>query len=167
MIPPELIAAFFPEGMPGQAQPRERLRSDRPPPAGVFTARRRVTWRDIDAAQHVNNSNYLAYAEDCAMQVMAAHGWPLERLRSEGIALVARRHQIEYLQPALLDDELELATWASNVTGDSLKRHYTITRVSDGTLLAQVHSAYGWIDLATRRSARIPSAFMADFAVRT
>jgi len=167
MIPPELIAAFFPEGMPEQTRPRERLPSDPPPPVGVFTTRRRVTWRDIDAAQHVNNSNYLAYVEDCAMQVMAAHGWPLERLRSEGATLVARRHQIEYLQPALLDDELELATWASNVTEDSFMRHYTITRVNDGEVLDQVHSVYCWIDIAARRSVRISSAFLVDFAVVT
>jgi acyl-CoA thioesterase FadM len=59
-IPPEMIAAFFPEGMPEQSLPRERLPSAPPLPPGVFTARQRVTWRDIDGAQHVNNSNYLA-----------------------------------------------------------------------------------------------------------
>ena len=166
-IPPEMIAAFFPEGMPEQSLPRERLPSAPPPPPGVFTARQRVTWRDIDGAQHVNNSNYLAYVEDCAMQVMAAHGWPLARMWSDGVALVARRHQIEYLQPAVLDDELELATWASGMTDDSFVRHTTITRVSDRALLAQVHSVYGLLDLATRKSVSIPSAFMADFASNT
>ena len=117
-IPPELMTAFFPEGMPERAQPRERLPSASPPPTGVFISRRRVMWRDIDAAQHVNNSNYLAYVEDCAAQVVAAHGWSLERMRSEGAALVVRRFQIEHLQPALLDDELELTTWASHATHD-------------------------------------------------
>jgi acyl-CoA thioester hydrolase len=133
----------------------------------VFTARQRVTWREIDGAQHVNNSNYLAFVEDCAMQVMAAHGWPLARMWSDGVALVARRHQIEYLQPAVLDDELELATWASGMTGDSFVRHTTITRVSDGALSAQVRSVYGLLDLATRKSVGLPSAFVADFKSNT
>ena len=161
-IPSDLIAAFFPEGAPDQAPPRERSISAPPAPVGAFTARRRVTWRDIDAAQHVNNSNYLAYAEDCVAQAMAAHGWPLERMLSEGITLVARRHQIAYLQPALLDDELELATWASDVTDESFVRHTIITRVGDGTLLAQVHSAYGWLDLATEKPVGVPKAFTID-----
>ena len=166
-IPTEMIAAFVPEGMPGQSLPRERLPSAPPPPPGVFTARQRVTWREIDGAQHVNNSNYLAYVEDCAMQVMVAHGWPLTRMWSDGVALVARRHQIEYLQPAVLDDELELATWTSGMTGDSFVRHTTITRVSDGALSAQVRSVYGLLDLATRKSVSIPSTFMADFVSNT
>ena len=124
-------------------------------------------WHEIDGAQHVNNSNYLAYAEDCAMQVMAAHGWPSAWMWSDGVALVARRHQIEYLQPAVLDDELEVATWASDMTDDSFVRHTTITRVRDGALSAQVRSVYGLLDLATRKSVSIPSAFIADLAPNT
>jgi acyl-CoA thioester hydrolase len=166
-IPPEMIAAFIPEGMLEQSAPRERLPFAQPSPAQVFTARRHVTWRDIDGAQHVNNSNYLAFVEDCAMQIMAAHGWPMARMISEGMAIVARRHQLDYLQPALLDDELELATWTSDVTEDSFVRHSTITRVRDGTRLARVLSMYAWIDLATRKPISIPSAFLADLASNT
>jgi acyl-CoA thioesterase FadM len=66
------------------------------------------------------------------------------------------------LQPALLDDELELATSASDVTDESFMRHTTITRVSDGTLLAQVHSAYGWLDLATEKPVGVPAALTID-----
>jgi len=86
---------------------------------------------------------------------------------SDGVALVARRHQIEYLQPAVLDDELELATWTSGMTGDSFVRHTTIMRVSDGALSAQVRSVYSLLDLATRKSVCIPSAFVADFKSNT
>ena len=166
-IPPEMIAAFILEGVSERSLPRERLPSAPPPPPGVFITRHRVTWREIDGAQHVNNSNYLAYAEDCAMQVMAAHGWPSARMWSDGVAPVARRHQIEYLQPAVLDDELELATWASNMTDDSFVRYTAIKRVSDGALSAQVRSVYGLLDLATRKSVALPSAFVADFKSNT
>lgn len=163
-IPPELILAFFPEGLPKQAPSRERRPSAPPPPPGAWKTRRRVTWHDIDGAQHVNNSNYLAYVEDAAIDGMAVHGWPMARMLSEGTILVARRHHIEYLQSALLDDELELATWTSGMTEGSFTRHTTITRSRDGTLLAQVHSTCGWLDLATSTPACSPSAFKADLA---
>lgn len=161
---PELMAAFFPDGPPDPAPPRKRFPSAPPPPPGVFKMRRRVTWQDVDSARHVNNAVYLAYVEDCGVQVAAAHGWPLKRIWAEKFAIVARRHQIEYRQQALLDDELEVATWVSGVKRASATRHYTITRVDDGALLARVHTLWVWVGLDSGQPIRIPPAFLADFA---
>jgi acyl-CoA thioester hydrolase len=164
-IPLEMMAAFYPEGLPAEATaPRERLAPTPLPPPGVFRMRRRVEWRDIDTVGHVNNAVYLAYIEDCGVQVAVAYGWPIARMGAAGFALVARRHQIEYKQPAVLDDELEVATWISEVRHTSAIRHYTVTRLSDGALLARVRTFWVWIDLQTGRPIRIPDAFMADFA---
>jgi len=163
-IPPEMMAAFFPEGLPDPAPPRPRFPSAPTPPPGVFQVRRRVEWRDIDPAQHVNNATYLAYLEDCGVQVAAAHGWPMARMQAEGFASVVRRHRIEYQQPAVLDDELELATWLSDVKRATAVRHYTVTRVSDGALLARARTLWVWVDLETGRPIRVPGAFLADFA---
>jgi acyl-CoA thioester hydrolase len=163
-VPPELIAAFFPEGMLDVAPPRGRFPTAPPPPPGVFTMRRRVTWQDIDPEQHVNNAVYLNYVEDCGVQVASARGWPMERMRAEGFGILARRHQIEYRVSALLDDGLELATWVSDAKRATATRHYTITRVRDGALLARVHTLYVWVDVKTGRPIRIPPHFLADFA---
>jgi acyl-CoA thioester hydrolase len=160
-IPPDMVAAFCPEGLSELAPPRRRFPPAPPPPSSVFRLRRRVEWQDIDPAQHVNNAVYLAYVEDCGVQVAAAYGWPLARMQAEGFAIVARRHQIEYRQPAVLDDELELATWVSDVKRASAVRHYTITR--DSTLLAQARTRWVWADAKTGRPVRIPDAFLADF----
>jgi acyl-CoA thioester hydrolase len=163
-IPPEMMAAFFPEGLPDPAAPHPRFPSAPPPPPGVFRLRRRVEWRDIDPEQHVNNAVYLSYLEDCGVQVAAAHGWPMARMQAEGFAIVARRHQIEYQQPAVLDDELELATWISDVKRATAVRHYRVTRVRDGALLARARTLWVWVDLKTGRPIRIPGAFLANFA---
>ncbi len=163
-IPPELIAAFFPEGLPGSTPPRAKFPPAPPPPPGVFTMQRRVTWQDIGPAGHVNNAVYLAYVEDCGFQVAAAHGWPLTRMVNEGFGIIVRRQQIQYRQPALLDDELELATWVSNFKRTSGIRHYVIRRLSDGELAARVQTVYVWVDLKTGRPITIPAHFLADFA---
>ncbi|MBC7249792.1 MAG: acyl-CoA thioesterase [Anaerolineae bacterium] len=163
-IPRELMVAFFPEGPPDPAPPRPRFPPAPPPPPGVFRLRRRVEWRDLDPAQHVNNAVYLSYLEDCGVQVAAAYGWPMSRMQAEGWAVVARRLRIEYRQPAVLDDELELATWVSNVKRSSAVRHYIVTRVSDGALLARARTLWVWVDLKTGRPIRIPRAFLTDFA---
>jgi acyl-CoA thioester hydrolase len=164
-IPSEMMAAFYPEGLPsGATAPRQRPAPTPPPPPGVLRMQRRVEWRDVDPVGHVNNAVYLAYIEDCGVQVAAAYGWPMERMGAEGFAIVARRHQIEYKQPAVLDDELEVATWISEVRRTSAIRHYTVTRLNDDMLLARAHTYWVWIDLKTGRPIRIPDIFIADFA---
>lgn len=163
-VPHEMITAFFPEGFHPSEQPRQPFSIPPPPPPGVFTTRRRVMWQDIDTVRQVNNPVYLDYISDCGMQVIAAHGWPVQRMIDSGLAILIRKHQIQYLQPALLDDELELATWASDIKRSTAWRHYTIRKAGDGALVAQVNSLGVWVDLQKGVPVRIPAQFLDDFA---
>lgn len=162
-IPAEMADVFLPEGTPKDLPPRERFPIAPKPPPGVFCIHKRVEWRDIDQANHLNNAAYLAYTEDCGLQVASAYGWHPERMQREGFAIIARRHQIEYLTPALLNEELKIATWISNVKQTTAVRHYTVSRVSDSAILAQVNTLYVWVDPGSGRLVRIPQEFMADF----
>jgi acyl-CoA thioester hydrolase len=164
VIPPEAVRAFFPEGAPDEPPARERIPAPPSSPPGAFRMCRRVTWSEIDTAGYVNNPIFLTYAEDCGFNAIAAYQWPVTRMIQEGHAIVARRHQVEYLQPAVLDDELEIVTWASQVKRVSALRHYTITRVSDGALLARVHTLGVWMNLKTGQPARFPQQLLDDFA---
>lgn len=163
-VPPEMIAAFVPEGLTEPASARPRFPAFPPPPAGIFTMHRRVEWRDIDSAQHVNNAVYFNYIEECGLEVAEAHGWPVSRSEAEGFAALSRAHHIEYRQPALLGDELDVTTWAAPDGRASAFRFYTIKRPKDGVLLAQARTRWVWIDIHTRRPIRIPQHYIADFA---
>jgi len=163
-IPPAMIAAFFPEGGTPPALPRQPFPPVPPPPPGVFKQHRRVEWRDIDQAQHVNNAVYLSYLDECGFGVSAAYGWPLARMSAVGVGVVARRLRIAYLQPAVMDDELAIATWVFDVGRIMATRHYRIERVADGALVAQANVLYVWVDLTTGRPIRIPPCFLLDFA---
>jgi acyl-CoA thioester hydrolase len=162
-IPPELIGAFLPEGAPPDASPREPFPSAPPPPPGVYTMRRKVEWRDIDPAGHVNNANYIVFIGECAMEAAAHYGWPIQRAWTEGFGILARRHQIEYRLQAYYGEELEIAAWLSNVKRVQATRHFTITRVSDGELVARVRSLYVWVSRETLQPIRIPAWFTTDF----
>lgn len=164
IIPPDMIQAFMPEGLTGTASPRQHFPALPPPPAGIFKLRRRVEWRDIDTARHVNNAVYFNYIEDCGMQVAVAHGWPLTRTESERFGVIAREHHIEYRNQALLDDELDIATWAAPRSRTTAARFYTIARLRDNLLLAQASTLWVWVDLQTGRPIRIPTQYIADFA---
>ena len=162
-IPREMAVAFFPEGLPESFPPRHPFPTAPPPPAGVFVMDRRVTWSDLDPAQHLNNAMYLVFIEECGMQVIAAHGWPISRMASEGFAILLRRHQIQYLQPAFMNDELIISTWASGVRRSTATRHYAIRRAQDGATIAIIHTLGVWVDLSTGKPIRIPPGFLADF----
>ncbi len=162
-IPEEMHSAFQPAQSFATKTAHPSFPPAPPPPAGIFSMQRKVIWHDLDMVQHVNNAVYLEYVEECGMQVLAAHRWPVRLMTEKGFGIVIRRYQIQYKQPALLDDELEIATWAAHIKRSSAMRYYTIRRSSDDTLLVLVH-AYGvWIDLATGKPIRIPKDFIAAF----
>lgn len=163
-IPDEMILAFRPDGIPAQAPRREPFPTLPPPPPGLATTRPIVRWRDIDAAGHVNNAMYLAYIEDCSLQSLAVYGWPISRLMESGFGIVARRYRIEYKQPALFGDELEVSTFVTDVKRATAVRYCTITRLRDQALLAQACITAVCVDLITGQPRRIPADFLADIA---
>jgi len=163
-IPEELVGAFFPEGVPHDFPQRERIPEQPTPPVGIYKMQRPVEWFDLDQMQHVNNARYLNYITECGMQVIKAYGWPWERMKDRGFAIFIRGLQIQYLQPALGDDILEIGTWASNIRRSTADRHYTIRRVSDNSLLARSNAFSVWVDLNTNRPMRIPKELLDDFS---
>jgi acyl-CoA thioester hydrolase len=163
-IPNGLSSAFSIDGMIDKFPPRKRFPEAPPPPQGVFEVRRKVSWQEIDLAQHVNNAAYLNYIDDCGMQVIAAHHWPVQRMIREGFAIIIRKHQIHYASPAILDDELSITTWVSDIRRSMATRHYVIHRVGDNAFIASIHSLGVWVELSSGRPIRIPQELLDDFA---
>ncbi len=163
-VPPEMITAFWPEGAPPPSEPREAFPPRPPEPRSIFTQRRKVIWRDIDTAWHVNNTVYLQYADDAGMAILDAYGWPVKRMMAAGFGIFVRRNRIEYLQPAVLGDEVDVSTWVYGSRRATATRYYAISRVSDGAVLAQVHAFCAWVNPVTGQPIKIPADFWADFA---
>jgi acyl-CoA thioester hydrolase len=156
--------AFYPEEMPESFPRRENFPQPPPPPPGLFSMKMKVAWHDLDPVKHVNNANYIKYTEECGLQVIAAHGWPISRMIDNGFAIFIRQHRIKYIQPARLGDELLISTWASNVRRSSATRHYLIQRGFDRKKLAIIHTKSVWVDLETGRPVRIPESLLSDFS---
>jgi acyl-CoA thioester hydrolase len=161
-IPDEMVGAFLPEGAPKPALQRQPFPAPPPAPAGVFRARRRVEFRDLDPVGHVNNAVYLEYASECGFQVVAHFDWPLERMLAAGFGIFLRRNRIEYLQPALLGEELEISTWAYHMRRSTATRYYAIRRTSDEALLARVSTEAVWVNINNGHVQRIPQDFLED-----
>ncbi len=162
-VPPEMVAAFMPDGAP-EAAPRDPFPAAPPPPPGVFTMEREVEWRDIDMQGHVNNATYLNFMEESGIRAAKAFGWSMSRMEREGFATVAHKHRIEYRQQAALGDELAVTTYLSELRRSSAIRHYLITRADDGGLIAQARSQWVFVNLQTGSIMRLPAVFLDDFA---
>lgn len=146
--------------------PRPRLPEPPPAPAGAFTSTRRVDFRDMDAAGHVNNASYISYLGECAWDVTAHFGWPGPRMHAAGFAVYARRHRIAYLAPAFHGDTLAVTTYAFDVKRVMATRHFRIERetAAGRELVARAHSLYVWVDLATGQPIRTPPGYLESLA---
>ena len=89
----------------------------------------RVRFGECDPLGHVNNTVYLGYLEQVAIDHAAAVGWPASRLQAEfGAVFVARKHEIEFLAPAFENDVLEILTWPETMSGARAFRRYQVRR---------------------------------------
>ena len=78
-----------------------------------------------------------------------------------GVVWVVRRHDIEYLLPALEGDRLEAWTWVETLRGATSLRRTLIQR--DGQLLARAATTWALIDTATSRPRRIPPEMLGRY----
>jgi acyl-CoA thioester hydrolase len=80
-----------------------------------------------------------------------------------GVGIVARRYRIEYREPAVMDDELEVTSYLADVKRATAVRHNEIRRVADGALLARAYALWVFVDLATGKPVRVPGDFIESF----
>lgn len=135
------------------------------PPPGAPTHRIVVTARpeDIDEVEHVSNLVYVRWVQDVAMAHTHAVGWGHPEYRALGAIFVVRRHEIEYVIPVLLGEEVELTTWVAALKGASSERRTAMRRVRDGAIVARALTTWAFIDLKTGRPTRIPPQVRAAF----
>lgn len=132
----------------------------RPVPSGGHPTPRfplvvRVATSDLDERAHVNNVVYLRWVQDIATAHWQALA-PAEAASS--LAWVALRHEIDYLGPAVLHDELAIITWVGAAEGLRFERFTEVQRVGDQQVLARARTLWCPVDAATGRPRRVSAA---------
>jgi acyl-CoA thioester hydrolase len=122
-----------------------------------------VVESEIDRLQHVNNSVYLRYVEECVRAHAERVGMGLDRLRELGVVPVVHRHTITYHRPALLGDELEVSTEIVSFRGFRATRHNQVVR--EGVLLVECQTDWVWVDPLRRRPKGVPDEIQAAFGL--
>jgi acyl-CoA thioester hydrolase len=97
----------------------------------------RVYFEDTDAAGIVYYANYLKFAERARTDMLRALGIShAEMMKRDGLVLVVRRCEIDYLKPAKLDDLLTIETEAAKLGGASVDLRQRVLR--DNEVLAEL-----------------------------
>jgi acyl-CoA thioester hydrolase len=135
-------------GEPRMSQPR------------IFEHPFQVSPTDIDRLGHVNNVVYLRYAQDAAV----AH-WNAAVTKEARASLVwvVRRHEIDYLKPALENDDLVARTWIGEASGATMERFIEIRRAGSGDVMASVRSVWVALDAKTLRPRRVTAELRSYF----
>ena len=100
------------------------------PEAHVFPLR--VYYEDTDAGGIVYYANYLRFAERARTEYLRSVGADhLTLMTEDGIAFTVRQCEVDYMQPAYLDDSLTVHTRFLEVGGASLRAEQTVKRDAD------------------------------------
>ena len=118
----------------------------------------------IDLMRHVNNVHYLQWLEDVAWDHSIALGMSPQDYARLGHGMVVRRHELDYLVPALLGDRVLLATWIVGLDKLSLHRRYQFVRERDGATLFRGATHFVCVDIDSGRVRRMPPEFSAVYS---
>lgn len=123
-----------------------------------------VTDAHIDLMQHVNNVHYLQWLENVAWDHSVALDMRPQDYTRLGHGMVVRRHELDYVAPALLGDRVLLATWIVGLDRLSLHRRYQFVRESDGATLFRGATHFVCVEIASGKVRRMPPEFAAVYA---
>jgi acyl-CoA thioester hydrolase len=120
----------------------------------------RVYYEDTDAGGIVYYANYLKFAERCRSEfIRFLGGHQQDDLASEEKSgWVVRHCAIDYLKPAVLDDELIVGCRVTACGGVTVNMRQEVRRGSEVLAVLDVKVAH--LSLATKKPMRIPKDMM-------
>lgn len=120
-----------------------------------------VTDKDIDELNHVNNIVYLNWVQE----VSRSHWESLTtKEQREKYIWVVRRHEIDYLRPAKLGDDLVAYTWPEFSEGNSSVRHVVLQNKATGKVVMKSSTTWVLLNNSDFRPMDVPEDLKQIFA---
>jgi acyl-CoA thioester hydrolase len=132
----------------------------------AFTSTHQVAAEEIDEYAHVNNTVYLQWLDRIAWEHSAKLGVPLEHCLAIRRGMAVRHTRVDYLEAALLDDTLLVATWLVACDGRlRCTRRFEILRIADSKRVLDAEIEYFCLHLDTGKPCRFPREFIECYTV--
>ena len=112
-------------------------------------------WRDLDAFNHVNNSNFLTYLEEARIQWFASLG--KEWLSDSMMPLLAAA-QVNYKAPIPYPSQIAIKLFADRVGNTSVTVGHRIESADGATLYSDGNVVLVWIDPRNGRPIPLPES---------
>ncbi|GAB3792942.1 acyl-CoA thioesterase [Dyella agri] len=129
-------------------------------PLALFTADIAVRWRDLDAFNHVNNSNYLTFLEEARLQWLKHVPGPWFDEHSMPVMAAV---QLNYRRPIEWPAHLHVQLYCERVGSSSMTIAHRLVDAADaGILYCDGHVVMVWMDPATGKPVPLPDAIRAS-----
>ena len=112
-------------------------------------------WRDLDAFDHVNNSNFLTYLEEARIRWFGSLRKPWV---TDAFAPLLAAVHINYRLPVPYPSELSVELFADKVGTTSVTLGHRIVEAHGGALHADGYVVMVWIDRASGKPVALPDA---------
>ena len=124
--------------------------------APLFVASIGVRWRDLDAFNHVNNSNYLTYLEEARVQWLSHVPGPWF---DEHAMPVMAASQVNYRRPIAWPAQLQVQLFCERMGNTSMTlAHRVIDAERTDTLYCDGNVVMVWMDPTTGKPVPLPEA---------
>ena len=132
--------------------------------AQIFEYPIKVTEEHIDQFKHVNNEVYVSWIMQASNAHSESFGYNLQKYVEDGAAFVVRRHEIDYLAPVVLGEDIIVETWVPEMSVVKTIREFRITRTRDKKVVLQAKTTFAYVSLTTGRPITIPQKLHDVFA---
>lgn len=124
----------------------------------------RVRYADTDQMGVVYYAKYLEYFEVARTDMLRAFGLPYSEIEERGYILPVASAQIKYYTGAKYDEELDVTASFTPSESPKIEIIYTVTRKSDGILIADGATTLVFVDRKTNKPTRAPGFYSEKFS---
>ncbi|NQU33353.1 MAG: acyl-CoA thioesterase [Bacteroidetes bacterium] len=121
----------------------------------------KVVPEDIDELNHVNNIRYLEWVQDISKEhwFRAIEG----KIHPKKYIWVIASHHLDYLRPALLNDELEIETFVKDFEGKFSHRTVRVKNKETGKLLFKSLTKWCLVEVSSGSTINVTDDIAAIF----